>query len=91
MVCIRFRFLVFKDVSLFEGPSRLSFCNQDLILKTEWQMQASVTTRVRAGSLTHTFDLIFQGEFDFAIPFVMSSQFLTFKHDYMFVVGNFEY
>jgi len=66
--CIRFRFLVFKDVSRFEGPSRQSFCNQDLLLKSEWQIQASVTTRVRAGSLTHTFDLIFLGEFDFAGP-----------------------
>ena len=77
MVCIRFRFLVFKDVSRFEGPSRQSFCNQDLLLKSEWQIQASATTRVRAGSLTHTFDLIFLGEFDFAVPFLMSSPFLT--------------
>ena len=76
--CIRFRFLVFKDVSRFEGPSRQSFCNQDLLLKSEWQIQASVTTRVRAGSLTHTFDLIFLGEFDFAVPFLMSSPYLTF-------------
>ena len=91
MVCIRFRFLVFKDVSRFEGPSRQSFCNQDLLLKSEWQIQASVTTRVRVGSLTHTFDLIFLGEFDFAVPFLMSSPFLTFKHDYMFIFGNFAY
>ena len=68
VVCIRFRFLVFKDVSRFEGPSRQSFCNQDLLLKSEWQIQASVTTRVRVGSLTHTFDLIFLGEFDFDVP-----------------------
>ena len=91
VVCIRFRFLVFKDVSRFEGPSRQSFCNQDLILKSGWQIQASVTTRVRAGSLTHTFDLIFLGEFDFVVPFVMSSPFLTFKHYYMFVFGKFAY
>ena len=91
MVCIHFRFLVFKDVSRFEGPSRQSFCNQDLLLKSEWQIQASATTRVRAGSLTHTFDLIFLGEFDFAVPFVMSSPFLTFKHDYMVVFGKFAY
>ena len=91
VVCIRFRFLVFKDVSRFEGPSRQSFCNQDLLLKSEWQIQASATTRVRAGSLTHTFDLIFLGEFDFAVPFLMSSPFLTFKHDYMFFFGNFAY
>ena len=37
-------------------------------MKSEWQIQASVTTRERAGSLTHTFDLIFLGEFDFAVP-----------------------
>ena len=60
--------LVFNDVSRFGGPSRQFYCNQDLLLKLEWQIQASVTTRVRAGSLMHTFDLIFLGEFDFAVP-----------------------
>ena len=91
MVCIRFRFLVFKDVSRFEGPSRQSFCNQDLLLKSEWQIQASATTRVRAGSLTHTFDLTFLGEFDFTVPFLMSSPFLKFEHDCMFFSGYFAY
>ena len=81
--------LVFNDVSRFEGPSRRFYCNQDLLLKSEWQIQASATTRVRAGSLTHTFDLTFPGEFDFTVPFLMSSPFLTFKQDYMFFFGNF--
>ena len=83
--------LVFNDVSRFEGPSRLSYCSQDLLRKSECQIQASATTRVHAGSLTHTFDLTFLGEFDFTVPFLMFSPFLTFKHDYMFFFGYFAY
>ena len=87
-----FPILVFNDVSRFQGPSRLSYCNQDLLRKSECQeIQASATTLGRAGSLTHIFDLTFLGEFDFTVPFLMSSPFLTFKHDYMFFFGYYAY
>ena len=80
VVCIRFRFLVFKDISRFEeGPSRLSFCSKDLLLRTEWQMQRSAITLVRVGSSTRIFGLTFPGEFSL---FCSVLNVFAISHDY---------
>ena len=63
--------LVFNDVSKFQGPSSLFYCNQEFLRRSICPViQASATTPGRAGSLTPIFGLTFLGEFDFTDPFV---------------------
>ena len=64
--------LVFNDVSKFQGPSSLFYCNREFLRRSICPViQASATTPGRAGSLTPIFGLTSQGEFDFTVKFFL--------------------